>query len=364
MKVPKIINERPLESGLVLGLVVGILFGWFALGWGIWPVNFIDANPVLLRDDFKQDYANMTASLYSYTLDKDTAKERMREWPDAEIYICELANKASNNIEEQNLLNLITAIAPGHICTKGAIESSQAKDSENNLLSQIAMLCGVAILALGLVAGVFFFLSRQQKTAIQTPDLDIEETIKPPSQPSAAATTTVAPAAVPSRTIPLAQFPTEFNIGHDTYDDSFSIETATGEFLGECGVGISEIIGADEPKKVTAFEVWLFDKNDIRTVTKVIMSDHAYHDDALRAKLAPKGEAVLALPEETIVLETASLIINARIIEMEYGTDEATSNSFFDRLVVELAAWAKEPGDPSANVNNVQNDADDEEFAL
>jgi hypothetical protein len=44
---------------------------------------------------------------------------------------------------------------------------------------------------------------------------------------------------------------------------------------GECGVGISETIGVGDPKKVTAFEVWLFDKNDIQTVTKVLMSAHA-----------------------------------------------------------------------------------------
>jgi hypothetical protein len=107
-------------------------------------------------------------------------------------------------------------------------------------------------------------------------------------------------------------------------------------------MGISEAIGVGDPKKVTAFEVWLFDKNDIRTITKVIMSEHAYHDDALRAKLAPKGEAALARPGETVVLETASLIINAHIVEIEYGTGELPPQSFFNRIVVELATWAKE----------------------
>ena len=88
------------------------------------------------------------------------------------------------------------------------------------------------------------------------------------------------------------------------YDDSFSIETSSGEFLGETGVGISETLsGSSEAKQVTALEVWLFDKNDIRTVTKVLMTDQAFTDDALRAKLAPKGEAVQLEPGKKIILE-------------------------------------------------------------
>ena len=105
-------------------------------------------------------------------------------------------------------------------------------------------------------------------------------------------------------------FRTAYTRGHDTYDDAFSIENANGDFLGECGVGISETIGATAPKNVTAFEVWLFDKNDIRTITKVIMSDHAFFDDALKAKLAPKGEPVLARENETIVLELSLIHIS------------------------------------------------------
>jgi len=148
--------------------------------------------------------------------------------------------------------------------------------------------------------------------------------------------------------VPIARFRTAYTRGHDTYDDSFSIENANGDFLGECGVGISETIGAATPKNVTAFEVWLFDKNDIRTITKVIMSDHAFFDEALKAKLAPKGEPVLARESETIVLETATLIINAEITEMDYGAaGDMPDASYFDRFTIELSAWAKE-GDYAA----------------
>jgi len=143
-------------------------------------------------------------------------------------------------------------------------------------------------------------------------------------------------------TVPIARFRTTYVLGHDTYDDSFSIENSSGDFLGECGVSIAESLGTEAPKNVTAFEVWLFDKNDIRTITKVIMSDHAFFDDALKAKLAPKGEPVLARESETIVLETATLIINAEVTELIYGTGTLPPQSFFERFTIELSAWSKE----------------------
>lgn len=144
---------------------------------------------------------------------------------------------------------------------------------------------------------------------------------------------------------PIVQFMTTYLHGDDLYDDSFSVETSSGEFFGETGVGISETIGgAGEAKKVAALEVWLFDKNDIRTVTKVLMTDHAFNDDAIRARLAPKGEAVLVKAGDKITLETASLRIQARIVDMAYGTGPLPPNSFFERITIELAAWKKKEG--------------------
>ena len=120
-------------------------------------------------------------------------------------------------------------------------------------------------------------------------------------------------------------------------------------------MGISESIGTDTPKNVTAIEVWLFDKNDIRTVTKVVMSDHAFFDEALKAKLAPKGEPILARENETVVLETASLIINAEIKEMQYGDGVLPPQSFFERVTVELSTWAKDADIVDSGVDEILN---------
>jgi len=144
---------------------------------------------------------------------------------------------------------------------------------------------------------------------------------------------------------PIVQFMTTYLHGDDLYDDSFSIETASGEFLGETGVGISDTLdSSDAAKKVSAFEVWLFDKNDIRTVTKVLMSDYAFNNDDTRAKLAAKGEAVLAQPGSRFVLETASLRVQARVVDISYGSGPFPPNSFMERITIELAAWQQSGG--------------------
>jgi hypothetical protein len=79
-----------------------------------------------------------------------------------------------------------------------------------------------------------------------------------------------------------------------------------------------------------------------------LMSEYAYGDEALRERLAPKGEAILARPGQTIILETAALKVEARIREMEYGAGEGPENSHFSRLTMELVASAKSAGDDAA----------------
>ncbi|NDJ51882.1 MAG: hypothetical protein GYB68_02215 [Chloroflexi bacterium] len=150
--------------------------------------------------------------------------------------------------------------------------------------------------------------------------------------------------AAEGKTPPVVQFMTTYLFGDDLYDDSFSIETPGGEFLGETGVGIAETVPGGANKFVTAIEAWLFDKNDIRTVTKVLMSDHAFNDEAIRSKLAAKGEAALIKAGERTMLETASLRVQIRVVDLSYKADAAGAppNSVVERITIELAAWKKD----------------------
>jgi hypothetical protein len=187
------------------------------------------------------------------------------------------------------------------------------------------------VLAAGLVFW-FIYRSRSAQTAGVTPSKPAPEQSRQQEWP---AYTPVGEEA------PMVQFMASYRLGDDLFDDSFSIDSPSGEFLGECGVGISETIGVGEPKRVTAFEVWLFDKNDIQTVTKVLMSAHGFLDESARQRLAAKGEPVLAEPGTESVLETQTLRLVARVVDLGYGEGALPEHSFFDRMILELAVWSK-----------------------
>jgi hypothetical protein len=148
----------------------------------------------------------------------------------------------------------------------------------------------------------------------------------------------MAPAATGTPSGPLGTFEVEYNTGDDDLDRSFSIESPGGDFLGECGVGISDVVRVDGAQQVDAFEVWLFDKGDIRTVSKILVSENAYQDEGLQARLSGKGELVQAQPGLAVTLQTLSLRVTATISECEYAPDEEAPNTIFSHLKVELLA--------------------------
>ena len=143
-------------------------------------------------------------------------------------------------------------------------------------------------------------------------------------------------------TKPLGTFAATYKFGDDNYDTSFSLETTRGEFLGETGMGTSQLVGDGKPDKVTAFDLWLFDKGDVRTVTKILMSEFAYNDQALRTKLATKGELALAEKGKRVVLETATLRVEAEIVDLVYAsTPGLPPNSHFQKVIVEMVPTQK-----------------------
>ena len=318
-------------AAFALGLIIGLPI----LGWWLWPVEWTEATPAELATDYQTLYVNMVAELYSFNGDTGMVQQALAGW-DGELVACQMA-ASSTDPAERARLEAIAAVASGGVdCATLLTQAPVEEEGASNILIIILLLF---LLLLLIVAAMFYVLRRRNgpSSSGREPGEPVYEDI------SGAPAATYVQEEEEITAVPLARFHTTYTHGHDQYDESFAIENSGGEFLGECGVGIAESIGTDSPRNVTAFEIWLFDKSDVRTITKVVMSDHAFFDEALKAKLAPKGEPVLAREHETIVLETASLIINAEITEMDYGTDTAfPPQSYFDRFTVALSAWSKE----------------------
>jgi hypothetical protein len=325
--------SSPLIVG-VIGLILGIIFGLVVLGWWLWPVKWINANPEHLSAAAKEEYLRMSVEAYGQNGDIQKARDRYNALgDDAEDVLAQVANNP-DDLDSALILNFNDAVAmaaPIELATPEAEAEAGEVEKPSNILAWLLPV--VCVLLLGLIAvAVYVFIVRGRmlnRSMAPTPTMEAEEISRQVQY------TEYDEGAEP----PIAQFMASYKIGDDLFDDSFSIDSPSGEFLGECGIGISETIGVGDHKKVTAFEVWLFDKNDIQTVTKVLMSSHAFQDKSISQRLEAKGEPVLAEPGVETSLETQTLQLVARVIDMSYGDGNMPSQSYFNHLILELSVW-------------------------
>jgi hypothetical protein len=323
-------------ASFFLGLIIGLP----VLGWWLFPVQWTNASFADLHSDFKQEYVRLVANNYAYDFDAVAAARRVSALgPNASTVVSDTiaSSQGRDAIAVSQLKQVIDA--------SGAV--APPVTTRPSLLARLQLpllACGVVLL-LGLLGG-FLYMRMMGTPRVGRPMASRPTASYGRMAPTMETEAAGAPVGVatPTGAPPVARFMTTYTLGDDVYDDSFSVDGPDGNFLGECGMGISETIGVGDPKKVTAFEVWLFDKNDIRTVTKVLMSEHAFRDEALKSRLAAKGEPVQAMPGDTVTLETATLIVTARVVDMAYGGGALPPNSFFERITIELAAFKKPNG--------------------
>jgi hypothetical protein len=370
---------------VAVAVVIGIALG-LTYGWGISPVQWKDATPALLRPDLRADFLRMAIDSYTVNKDVDLAMQRYQALGASGPETLKEVGADPGEVNPtaiQNFSALVEIFQGGPTSepvgqTTQVAEGTQASGATpvptaapastgSRASSYVLPVCGVTLLLGLLLLGALILRGRMGTTTEETaldeaydmPDpysmpedytADVPATMDEPYPP-----THSMPDTMPSSTSDFGQavgaeqpaaealgtFRTIYNLGDDIYDDSFSIESPSGDFLGECGVGIGDVMGAGEPKKVSAFEVWLFDKNDIQTVTKVLMSKYANNDEATRNQLAAKGDPVLAENGAIVTLETESLVVEARIVDMSYGQSALPAESFFDQMTIEINAYPR-----------------------
>lgn len=323
--------DSPLMVGIA-SFVAGLLIGLFVLGWWLWPVRWTDAAPEHLRTEFKGIYLRMAIDSYSVNPDPAIAQQRIAEvGAEADQVLSSiLADPGNQNPEAIQVFASLAGVEPVVVDTPEATPVAGTPGRVARILLPIMCLI-TFLLAGGLVAAyllrdrlprVRLPTTRRQTAARQAPEAEAEYA-QVGAEP------------------PLANFITTYNVGDDNYSTFFSIDSPTGDSVGECGVAISETIGVGDPKKVTAFEVWLFDSKDFKSVTQVLMSEHAFADESIRQRLETKGDLLVASPGQELVLETTYLQLVVRVVDMSYGTGGTPPDSFFKHLTLELVIWSK-----------------------
>jgi hypothetical protein len=321
--------KNPILAGVV-GLVVGIIIG-LIYAWVISPVDFVDATANYLREDLRVDYLRMSIDSYGQ---HQNAAEAQTRWDalGVEADAALAAVEAAPGQQDPAAIDSFKAAVGVEV-----LPGDEVPPEEGGSPIGLLIFACVLVLVFAVALGVVIFLRRPTgggtaSTGETSPAMAAAEVTRQTERTDYQAI---------GEEPPLSQYMTTYMLGDDLFDDSFSVDSAAGEFLGECGVGIAETIGVGDPKRVSAFEVWLFDKNDIQTVTKVLMSGHAYNDPATQERLAAKGEPVMAEANGQVVLETATLQLIAKVVDISYGNGSMPEDSYFERLTLELAVWNK-----------------------
>ncbi len=311
---------------LVVGLVGGLLIGWQTK-------EFKDATPSYLRADLQEDYLRMAIDSFRVNSDPNLAIQRWRNLgPGAQQAYANI--QANPGKADPNVVKAYGELITSILSTEAGSEETPSTGTSS--LSRTAIIGVGIILLLGVVAagGLYLFRLLGKRGSGEVTAVMHASEISRNTEKTNFEELGLAP--------PITQTMTTYVLGDDLYDESFSIDTQAGEFMGEYGVVVSEAIGVGDPKKVTALEIWLFDKNDIKTATKVLMSQHAFNDPEIRGRLERKGELVVVEQQAQVLLETATLQLLATVVDLEYGKGPLPANSYFERITLELAIWPRQ----------------------
>jgi peptide/nickel transport system permease protein len=148
LKQPKVVG--------VLGLIIGLILGWFLMGWGIWPVSWENALPGHLREDLKEDYLRMMID--SYALHQDTGKA-LERWdglqPGGEAALT--AVESNPGSQTDNLPEFITVLDSG-IPAEGEAESAVEAGQPNARLLNLSLV----FIASGGALAAYHYLRRDR----------------------------------------------------------------------------------------------------------------------------------------------------------------------------------------------------------
>ncbi|MBV6394789.1 MAG: hypothetical protein HFACDABA_00357 [Anaerolineales bacterium] len=340
MRLPDLF-KKPLIVAIaagVLGLVLGLFFAWM-----VWPTQWTDATPAALSGQAQEDYLRMAIDSFELNQDTDLAWIRIQQvGVEKSLPLLQKIASAPGLQDPGIAANFRDRVASATGGAQQPPSPDGPTDDTPSLLANQSMVIAVSgVLALAVLVGVVYLFWRR---FIRGRSPSSPEEYSPARQAQE-----ITRAAADAKTDfskmglqePTSRTMTTYVLGDDLYDESFSIDAQNGDFLGEYGVGVSDAIGVGDPKKVTAIEIWLFDKNDIKTATKVLMTPHAFNDPNLRAKLEAKGELVQIEPHGQTLLETATLQLLATVVDLEFGQGNLPPKSHFERITLELAVWPK-----------------------
>ncbi len=311
-----------------LPFLLGFLLGWLVIGWWLWPVRWVNTDPWDLRPEFKKHYILMAADSYALDHDPNVLRERFSGWPEEELsgLIEEIKRERPGDIRLASRLDEIKAAL--NLPEPSAPRPQAAREGRGLLPIVLAL---TAILLLLVAVGIAYRLFKERLPQVFA---------RAPRRPARPTRPSPEPEPIEGEYrefYPIARYSATYSYGDIRFAESFPIESPNGDYLGECGIETSELMSSGDPPKVVAFEVWLFDKEVNRTVSKAITIPEV--DEATEASLKSlSGEVIKARKGEVVKLETRNLETHVTIREVSIDPNE----KFFTRLGVEFKIYRRQ----------------------
>jgi hypothetical protein len=398
----------------VISFLIGLLIGWWVIGWWLWPVQWTNAVPADLRAAERDQYLAMVAESYAATRNADLARERVKWWSSEALgqHLVNLQARAGANTPQaaqvQALAELVGTARPGgpgpQTPAKGpttAVRPTPAPASGADALSVLrgigTVLLWLLLFVLAIVVAYYFWnrwrLAQQARSKAALEAAPRAPRPAAPAQPSLeeiaeeaksrwisddalaepeAWVDAQAPAAEPKASTPLprvtpppvvpavppvagaqpvppkilatsapgaagvytraGEYRALYQMGEPDYDEAFDVADAAGGYLGQCGLELNDPIGRSHDQ-AAALQAWLWDSSDPDTKVKVLMSEGAYRDTAMRDQLKGDHDAIPVRAGAEFELETYKMRLRGQVEKVEYADQEPAYTIFSELLV-------------------------------
>jgi len=153
--------DRKTLSWLGVGALVGLLIG-LAIGWWLWPVEWVNAHPADLAPGYQEDYVAMVADSYALTSDLATAKQRLEGWSEAklgEVMGNLLISHQSDGrtLEARRIQDLSAALNVPLAPAAGP--TPPPTTNGGSTLTKVLSICGILLAAVLVAGGIFLLIS-------------------------------------------------------------------------------------------------------------------------------------------------------------------------------------------------------------
>ncbi len=164
---------------------------------------------------------------------------------------------------------------------------------------------------------------------------------RPDMEPEQAGKAAIAGAAVTSTggMARVGEYKAEYEMGAADYDEAFDIFDANGAYIGQCGLELVDPVGKTHDQ-AAALQVWLWDTNDPDTKVKVLMSEGAFRDTAMRDQLADDHEVLPVRKGAEFELRSYNLLLKGVVDKVEYAEQEPVGG-IFSELRARMAVYVK-----------------------